>query len=109
ARGATAAPVALATGDFDGDGKLDLAVVNDVPAMYMGWVSVLLNQGGGAFLAVGDYPTGPLSQSLAAGDFDGDGKPDLAVASPGDSPRYMGFFGSALSVLINQGGGTFAA
>lgn len=73
------------TGDFNRDGKLDLALVNpcgsstgcNVPST----VSVLLGNGDGTFrpplVATVDYG----SYGIVAGDFDGDGIPDLAVAA----------------------------
>src|SRR5579862_6839151 len=67
---------ALALGDFDGDGKLDLAVGNG------NTVEVLTGNVDGTFLLTGpefEVPYGTFS--LAVGDFNGDGKPDLAVAN----------------------------
>ena len=45
-----------------------------------------------------DYPSGALSWAVAMGDFNGDGKPDLAVAAYGDN---------SVSVLLGVGDGTF--
>ncbi len=88
-------PAFLADADLNGDGKLDLAVVNNDSA---GTVSVLLNTTPtGATtvsfanhfdFAVGTHPTG-----LAIGDLNGDGVPDLAVVNHGDS---------TVSVLLNS-------
>jgi hypothetical protein len=94
----------VAVGDFNGDGKPDLAVT----APFSSTVWVLPNNGGGSGtfgtgqqFAVGGPPT-----ALAVGDFNGDGKPDLAVTvvtSSGATTSY------GVSVLQNLGGGTFAA
>jgi hypothetical protein len=66
----------VAVGDFNGDGKPDLAVANFNSAN----VTILLGDGSGGFAAssvgAGDGPF-----SVAVGDFNGDGKPDLAVAN----------------------------
>ena len=67
----------MAVGDFNGDGKLDLAVTNP----YGNTVSVLLGNGDGTFQTPMDYATGELPYSLAVGDFNGDGKADLAVTN----------------------------
>ncbi|OAI50295.1 hypothetical protein AYO44_05775 [Planctomycetaceae bacterium SCGC AG-212-F19] len=56
--------------------------------------------GTGLFHAPAIYPAGNTPDSIAQGDFNGDGKPDLVVTN---------FFGGNVSVLINQGNGTFAA
>src|SRR5207247_657243 len=66
----------LVAADFDGDGRLDLAVADST----LHQVTVLLNQGGGAFQACTPFPVGTTPVALAAGDFNGDGLPDLAVA-----------------------------
>jgi hypothetical protein len=89
-------PSWVAVGDFNRDGKLDLAVAN----AHGDTVSVLLGKGDGTFLAKVDYPTGTGSnpRSIAAGDFNADGKLDLAVASQ---------FNNAISVLLGNGDGTF--
>ena len=72
-------PDAVAVGDFNGDGHLDLAVANDTRA---GTVSILLNKGDGTFQSAQDYAVGSDPDSLAVGDFNGDGHLDLAVANP---------------------------
>lgn len=86
----------LAIGDLNGDGSPDLAVTHD-----FGRISVLLNQGDGSLVAqVPSYATetGPISVAIA--DLDADGSLDLAVATSSN--------GGGVSVLLNQGGGTFS-
>src|SRR5205807_10403528 len=74
----------VAVGDFNGDGKLDLAVANyGTPPDYVGTVSVLLGKGDGTFGAAQSYAVGRDPSSVAVGDFNGDGYLDLAVANQG--------------------------
>ncbi len=76
-------PRSLAIGDLDGDGKPDLAVTNE----YSNTVSVLRNTSAsgnitaGSFAPKVDFATGVEPYSVAIGDLDGDGKPDLAVGN----------------------------
>ena len=78
-------PISLVAGDFNGDGRLDLALIDDgnqdfggtVPAS----VDVLLGNGDGTFQAPRRYVVGGDPLDLVAGDFTGDGKLDLAFAS----------------------------
>jgi len=53
---------------------------------------VLLNQAGGVFAPQTTFAVGRYPDSVAVGDFNGDGKPDLAVANTGDD---------SVSVLLN--------
>ncbi|HMF09531.1 MAG TPA: VCBS repeat-containing protein, partial [Thermoanaerobaculia bacterium] len=72
-------PFALAVGDFDGDGKLDLAVSGRVADM----TTILFGNGDGSFGAAVDLPEpGGLYAPLVVADFDGDGRPDLSVLRP---------------------------
>jgi hypothetical protein len=90
----------LVVGDFNGDQRLDMAVIND------NGLTVLLNQGNGAFLAVpvpGLANVGEGPASLMAGDFNGDGKLDLAVVTTEDRPGG----GGCITVLLGQGDGSF--
>src|SRR5213592_817094 len=74
-------PYASAVGDFNGDGKQDLAVTN----ISTNSVSILLGNGNGTFGAPATFPVGSTPTSLAVGDFNGDGKQDLAVANLGSN------------------------
>jgi hypothetical protein len=75
-------PYFVAIGDLDGDGKSDLAVANNG----LNTISVLLNTTATGsttpdFAAKVDFTTGSAPCSIAIGDLDGDGKPDLTVAN----------------------------
>jgi len=89
-------PAAIATGDFNGDGKPDLAVADQTA----GTVSTLLGKPDGTFAAKADFPVGTSPSALATGDFNGDGKLDLAVTNSGDG---------TVSILLGNGDGTFQA
>jgi hypothetical protein len=93
---------AVAVGDFNGDGKLDLAVAN----FFSNTVSVLLGNGNGTFQAARSVPVGNNPASLAVGDLRGDGKVDLVVADAG-YPNF-GNVGD-VEVLLGNGDGTFQA
>jgi FG-GAP-like repeat/Thrombospondin type 3 repeat len=95
-----------AIADFNDDGVKDLAVANeahqftvDGEVTYPGTVSVLLGRGDGSFGEAVHFGVGLRPRSLAAGDFNRDGRRDLAVANAetGD-----------VSVLSGNGDGTFA-
>jgi hypothetical protein len=58
-------PYAVAVGDFNGDGKPDLAVANNVSDD----VSILLGNGDGTFQPQVKYAAGTGPSSLAIGDF----------------------------------------
>lgn len=94
------APQALVAGDFNGDGRPDLATAN----RNSNNVGVLL-----AGSTVGEidepvyYGAGQGPVSIAAGDFNGDGHLDLATAN-GNEPD-----GSGNTILLGQGDGTFTA
>jgi len=87
-------PWYVVAADFNGDGKLDLAVSNYQDNS----LSVLLGNGDGTFQAPQTTPVGTNPAKIAVGDFNGDGKPDLAVSSVANG---------TVSVLLGKGDGTF--
>jgi len=94
--GAGTDPDSAAAGDFNGDGKLDLAVANEGSNN----VSILLGKCDGTFQAAVDYGAGSNPSSVAVGDFRDDGKLDLVVANDGSDN---------VSILLGNGDGTFQA
>jgi hypothetical protein len=95
----------LTTGDFNGDGKLDLVAITycqSCSGTAAKQVSVLLGNGDGTLQTPAQYSTGSGANSVVSGDFDGDGKLDLAVTFSGDAASSGG-----VSVLLGNGDGTF--
>jgi hypothetical protein len=88
------------TADFNGDGKLDLAIVNSNDDT----VSILLGNGDGTFAAPVPYPCVASPAGIVAGDFNRDGKVDLAITN---TPYPTG--PNALNILLGNGDGTFQA
>jgi hypothetical protein len=75
--GAGAAPAAVATSDFDGDGHVDVAVAN----VDGNNVSLFFGRGDGTFVRRLDLATGARPTAMVTGDFDGDGRADVAVTN----------------------------
>lgn len=89
-------PKGIATADFDGDGRADIAAGN-----LDGTITVLRGQGGGQFSPPLHLQTNADElRAVLAEDFTGDGRPDIAAASPMDG---------RLLLFVNDGGGGFAA
>jgi len=88
-------PIAIAAVDMNGDGKLDVAVLNNGSND----MSILLGNGNGQFRDAMNFGVGVYPVSFAMGDFNGDGKLDLASANSGSFPDFSDV---SISVLINN-------
>lgn len=102
----------VAIADVNGDGILDLLVVNGGGCAGKhckpGSVGVLLGKGDGTFRRVSVYSSGVVnSTSVAVGDLNGDGIPDLAVANFCSPAGCSDPGEGSVSVLLGNGGGTF--
>jgi hypothetical protein len=93
-------PFGLVAGDFDLDGVADLAAKEAISDM-SGVVSVLLGKGDGTFADKVDYLVRGELGPVAVGDFNLDGKPDLAAANSPDLSSSM------VTLLRGNGDGTF--
>jgi hypothetical protein len=89
-------PVPLVLGDFNGDGKIDLAAAN----FGSDEVAVFPGKGDGAFALPRKFTTGSAPIGLLAADFNGDGHPDLATANVGSHD---------VSILLGEGDGAFGS
>jgi hypothetical protein len=89
----------IAVGDFNGDGKADLAITNQIDntTTYGGSsVSIFLGKGDGTFTAAPTIENPPVQpRSVVIGDFNGDGIQDLAVS------------GYSTQIFLGNGDGTF--
>jgi len=95
-------PHSVTLGDFNGDGKLDMAVTNYGINGPGHTVSILLGDGTGNVTVTSSLVTGEVPYTIAGGDFNGDGKLDLAVVN------YGSWYGpSSVSILQGDGTGNF--
>ena len=85
--------------DFNGDGNLDLAVANPLSGANGDFVSIRLGTGTGIFGNPTNFGQGINPRSIAAGDFNGDNRLDLATAP---------LSGNNLSILLGDGTGSFS-
>ena len=98
---ATYRPSSVVSGDFNGDGALDLAVATVNDSINGGSIAILFGNGDGTFQEAVAYPGGVWALSLVAADFNEDKRLDLAFAN------YADGFGSSVSVVLGNGDGTF--
>lgn len=105
-------PVFVVVGDFNGDQNLDFATANSdrpLPPV-LGTVTVRLGDGKGDFAPPINSPTGAVPSTLATGDFNKDGRLDLAVGNAGYAVINEGPFivyPGGVSILLGDGTGGF--
>ena len=90
-------PTGLGLGDFNGDGRVDISVINQ----NAGSASVFLNVTGPGSSTVAlaprqDFGVNSAPRGIAVGDINGDGRPDLAIANYGATGN-----GNTVSTLLN--------
>ena len=89
-------PAAVATADFNGDSRVDLAIAN----AGSNTITILLGNGDGTFTTTPSSPVGNSPVAIAVADLNADGRLDLAVANTNDN---------TLSILLGNGDGTFTS
>ena len=95
-------PCGVAVGDFNGDGRPDLAVLADDDSEkepFPGRLSIWLNDGSDKFARSTDIMTGAIPAGLAVGDLNVDGKQDVVVAD----------YGAGVTVCLGDGAGHLGA
>jgi hypothetical protein len=93
-------PEAVATGDFNADGAVDVAFARS--DFFAQGMTVQLNAGDGTMGPATSYPATDESSDIKAGDLDGDGDLDLAVVSLGSNLRN-----ATIDLYFNDGDGAF--
>jgi hypothetical protein len=92
-------PGATVVADFNRDGIPDIATVAENFDANTSLVTILLGNGDGTFTPVAGQTLNFLADATVAGDFNGDGIPDLAVTNGSD----------AVVILLGKGDGTFTS
>jgi Bacterial Ig-like domain (group 3)/FG-GAP-like repeat len=97
---ASGAPSQSALADYNADGKADLALTGNGASLFNpnGQVDVMLGNGDGTFTLLPNFPPLVGASAAVSGDFNGDGKVDLAT---------MQSFGGYITILLGNGDGTF--
>jgi VCBS repeat protein len=90
-------PYGIAVDDYNDDGFVDIANTNRTD----GTVTILINDGTGQFGPPVSYDVGNEPDGIESGDLNGDGLPDIVVANSANGENNI-------SVLLNEGDGTFA-
>ena len=93
-------PLAITNADVNGDGKLDLLFITLPLPNPLNQFTVMLGNGNGSFQPPVSYPSFAQATDIVVGDFNGDHKPDVAIAD------FSG--GSAVDILLNTGTVTFS-
>lgn len=89
-------PAQAVSGDFNGDGKKDLAIAGGANNLW-----ILMGTGTGSFTAATNYNTGIYPGSISKSDFNNDGILDLVVGN--------GNISNSVSVFLGTGTGSFSA
>jgi hypothetical protein len=99
-------PHSIRSADVNGDSLIDLVTANEGSNS----VSVLMNLNDGNFAAAANYGVGLVPKGVSVGDLNGDGKLDIiSTNTAGNYPSSNNPGGDQISVLINNGNGTFRA
>ena len=94
-----------AVADLNGDGIPDIVATVLIDGSGPGCIAIFLGQGGGQFAPAQEIDSGGINPfSIAVGDMNNDGIPDLVVVNTGNPEQ--GVYGS-LAVLLGKGDGTF--
>ena len=97
--GAGPGPSSIVATDLDGDGITDIAAADEGFFSFSNRVTLLRGTGDGRFLNVGFVVVGQGPVSIAAGDLNGDGRPDIVTANQSTSD---------ISVVVSNAGGGYA-
>jgi sugar lactone lactonase YvrE len=90
-----------ASGDFNGDGRQDIAAINSGAEA----IDILLSNGDGTFTSAAGIPLTIHPYAIAVGDFNQDGKLDIVVATPQTAITSP----AQLLIFLGNGDGTFRA
>jgi uncharacterized protein (TIGR03437 family) len=103
-RDATMISASIATADFNGDGKIDIAYAVPELTPVLG---VVLGNGDGTFRPGAMFPPAVAPARVRAADFNGDGKPDVAFSGNGATVIFLGdgagSFGTQITVSACSG------